>query len=203
MESTDTNNKKDERHKKRMVIDYSQTVNRCTHLDAYPVPRIDEQINNIAKAKYYSFIDLKSAYYQVPLAKEDREFTAFEANGKLYHYCRMPFGVENGVSPFQRIINNMIEKYSLKRIYAYLDNVTVTGVDKNEHANTIQNTMENVWLACVLRYLLIVEPIIQENVASSVSVEKKTVCRSSKKKKQTQIALILRRLKTRKSKYFS
>ena len=59
---------KDERHKKRMVIDYSQTVNRFTHLDAYPVPRIDEQINDIAKAKYYSSIDLKSAYYQVPLS---------------------------------------------------------------------------------------------------------------------------------------
>ena len=124
---------KDERHKKRMVIDYSQTVNRFTHLDAYPVPRIDEQINDIAKAKYYSSTDLKSAYYQVPLAKEDREFTAVEANGKLYHYCRMSFGVKNGVSAFQRIINYMIKKHSLKRTYAYLDNVTVTGVDKNEH----------------------------------------------------------------------
>ena len=49
---------KDERHRKRMVIDYSQTVNRFTHLNAYPVPRIDELINDIAKAKYYSSIDL-------------------------------------------------------------------------------------------------------------------------------------------------
>ena len=69
---------KDERYKKRMVIDYPQTVNRFTHLDAYPLPRIE-----IAKTKYYSTVDLKSAYYLVPLAKEDREFTAFETNGKL------------------------------------------------------------------------------------------------------------------------
>ena len=124
---------KDDRLKKRMVIDYLLTVNRFTHLDAYPVPRIDEQINDIAKAKYYSSIDLKSAYYEVLLAKENREFTAFEANGKLYHYCGKPFGVKNGVSAFQRIIDNMIEKYSLKRTYAYLDNVAVTGFDKNEH----------------------------------------------------------------------
>jgi len=108
---------KDERHKKRMVIDYSQTVNRFTHLDAYPLFRIDEQINEIAKAKYYSTVDLKSAYYQVPyystvdlksayyqvpLVKEDREYTAFEANGKLYQYCRMPFGMTNGVSTYYR-----------------------------------------------------------------------------------------------------
>ena len=66
-----------------MVIDYSQTVNRFVHLDAYPLPRIDELINKIAKSKYYSTVNLKSAYYQVPLATEDRKFTAFKANGKL------------------------------------------------------------------------------------------------------------------------
>ena len=104
-----------------MVIDYSQTVNRFTHLDAYPLPRIDELINEIAKSKYYSTVDLKSAYYQVPLATKDRKFTAFEANGKLYQHCRMPFGVTNGVSTFQRIIDNLIEKYKLKKTYAYLD----------------------------------------------------------------------------------
>ena len=133
---------KDERHKKRMVIDYSQTVNRFTHLDAYPLPRIDELINEIAKTKYYSTVDLKSAYYQVPLAKEDREFTAFEANGKLYQYCRMPFGVSNGVSTFQRIIDNLIDKYNLKQTYAYLDNVTVTGIDKNEHDENLKALLD-------------------------------------------------------------
>ena len=131
-----------ERHKKRMVIDYSQTVNRFTHLDACPLPRIDELINEIAKTKYYSTVDLKSAYYQVPLAKEDREFTAFEANGKLYQYCRMPFGVSNGVSTFQRIIDNLIEKYNLKQTYAYLDNVTLTGIDKNEHDENLKALLD-------------------------------------------------------------
>ena len=111
---------KDENYKKLTVIDYFQTVNRFTHLYAYPLPRIDELINEIAKSKYYSTVDLKSAYYQVPLATEDRKFTAFEANGKLFQYCCMPFGVTNGVSTFQQIIDNIIEKYKLKITYAYL-----------------------------------------------------------------------------------
>ena len=108
------------------------------HLDAYPLPRMDELINEIAKSKYYSTVDLKCAYYQVPLAMEDRKFTAFEANGKLYQYCRMPFGVTNGVSTFQQIIDNLIEKYKLKKTYAYLDNVTVTGRDKDEHNQNLK-----------------------------------------------------------------
>lgn len=129
---------KDDNHKKRMVVDYSQTVNRFTHLDAYPLPRIDDQINEIAKAKYFSTVDLKSAYYQVPLAVEDRKFTAFEANGRLYQYCRMPFGVTNGVSTFQRIIDNLIEKFNLVQTFAYLDNVTVTGHNREDHDRNLK-----------------------------------------------------------------
>jgi len=52
---------KDERHKRRMVIDYSQTINRFTSLDAYPLPQIDQQVNELAKCKWFSTLDLKSA----------------------------------------------------------------------------------------------------------------------------------------------
>ena len=75
----------------------------------------------------FSTLDLKSAYYQVPLSVEDRPYTAFEAEGKLYQYTRLPFGVTNVVSFFQRIINNIIAKYDLRHTYAYLDNITVCG----------------------------------------------------------------------------
>ena len=72
---------KGERHKRRMVVDYSQTINRYTLLDAYPLPKIDEIIAQIAKGSVYSTLDLKSAYYQIPLPPEDRPYTAFEACG--------------------------------------------------------------------------------------------------------------------------
>ena len=115
----------DDCHKPRMVVDCSQTVNRFTLLDAYPLPNIDEQIAEIAKASVLSTLDLKSAYYQLPLHAEDRPFTAYEAVGKLYQYIRLPFGVTNGVSFFQHFINFVIEKYRLRGTYAYLDNITV------------------------------------------------------------------------------
>ena len=124
---------KDELHKRRMVIDYSQTVNRFTLLDAYPLPNIDEHISAIAKGTIFSTLDLKSAYYQIPLCPEDRQFTAFEADGKLYQYTRLPFGVTNGVSSFQRIVNELIVKYELHGTYAYLENITVSGVNKSDH----------------------------------------------------------------------
>ena len=62
-----------------MVVGYSQTINKFTLLDTYPLPNIDELLSEIAKGT-----DLKSAYYQLPLCPEDRPYTAFEACGKLY-----------------------------------------------------------------------------------------------------------------------
>ena len=70
--------------KKRLVIDYSQTVNKYSYLDAYPLPRMDQLVQEIAK------VDLKSTYYQVDLDPDDKEFTAFQGNGKLYKFTRLP-----------------------------------------------------------------------------------------------------------------
>ena len=62
----------------------------------------------IAKCSVFSILDLKSAYYRVTLSVEDRSYTAFEAEGKLYQYTRSPFDVINGVTFFQGIIDYVI-----------------------------------------------------------------------------------------------
>ena len=57
---------KDDSHKKRLAIDYSQTINRFTLLDAFPLPKINDLVNDIAQYRVFSTIDLRSAYHQVP-----------------------------------------------------------------------------------------------------------------------------------------
>ena len=90
---------KDENHKKRLVIDYSQRVNKFTLLDAYTLPNMDNFINKIAQYKVFTSVDLKSAYH---LKSADRPYTAFEGDGQLVQFTRMPFGVTNGIPCFQR-----------------------------------------------------------------------------------------------------
>ena len=116
-----------------MVVDYSQTVNRYTDLDAYPHPRIDAQINEIAQYNVFSTIDLKDAYYQIPLCEGDRPYMAFEANGKLYQFKRMPQGVTNGVPCFQRSIDSFIVRHNLTGLFAYMDNLTVCRKGNDDH----------------------------------------------------------------------
>jgi len=73
--------------KKRLCVDYSVTINRYTYLDACHLPRIDEVINKVAQDIFYSSLDLKSAYHQVPLSQEERPMMAFDAGGILLQYC--------------------------------------------------------------------------------------------------------------------
>ena len=117
--------------KQRLCIDYSQTINLFTELDAYPIPRIEDLVHKLAGYKLYATYDLKSAYHQIPIRKEDVKYTAFEAAGKLYEMDRLPFGVKNGGPCFQRVVDGIIEEDDLKDTYAYFDNVFI-GADDDE-----------------------------------------------------------------------
>ena len=108
-----------------MCVAYSQTIKIYTELDAYPLPRIDDMINELAMYSVFSTFDLRRAYHQIEIVDSDCKFTAFEANGKLYEFKRIPFGVKNGVAAFQRAIMQFIESENLIGTYSYLDNVTV------------------------------------------------------------------------------
>ena len=133
---------RNENHKKRLVIDYSETINRFTQLDAYPMPRIDDTVNQIAKYTVFSTVDLKSAYHQVPIKQEEKRYTAFEANGRLYQFRRIPFGVTNGAAAFQRTMDNFISEENLEDIFAYLDNITICGRDQAHHDENLEKFME-------------------------------------------------------------
>ena len=76
-------------------------------LDAFPLPKIKELVNKVAQYKMCSIVDLKSAYHQIPISKKDKIYTAFEADGKLYQFYRLPFGVTNAVTCFQSIIDKL------------------------------------------------------------------------------------------------
>ncbi|KRX40031.1 Retrovirus-related Pol polyprotein from transposon gypsy [Trichinella murrelli] len=96
-------------HKKRTMIDYSQTINRFTLLDAYPLAKINDM----------------RAYYQIPINARDKPYMAFEAGGRLYQFKRIPFGVTNGATCFQRVMDNILRVEKLKDTFVYVDNPAV------------------------------------------------------------------------------
>ena len=74
------------RHKKKLMIKYSLTINKFTNLNAYSLPKIDEMTNLIAQYCVFSTVNLKSAHHQVPPPEEEKNFTVFKASGCLRQF---------------------------------------------------------------------------------------------------------------------
>ena len=120
-----------ERQQKRLVVDCSLTINRFPRFNAFnSLPRIDDLVSKISRFRFYSSLHMKSTYHQIPIRSEEKPYTAFKANGKLYQFCRVLFGVTNRVTCFQRTMDN-IRQHNLCGTYTYVDNVVVAG--KTQH----------------------------------------------------------------------
>ena len=89
------------------------------------MPRIDDTIDALSGSRYFSTLDLASGYWQIPLAQEDKEKTAFIANNRLYHFNVMPFGLCNAPSTFQRLMDTILRNLTWKYCLVYLDDIIV------------------------------------------------------------------------------
>ena len=87
----------------------------------------------VAQYKIYSTLDMSSAYHQIELPESDRICTAFQADGSLWQWKRIPFGLSNAVPAFQRVIDDIIKENGCKGTVAYLNNITVGGKTQEEH----------------------------------------------------------------------
>ena len=93
----------------RFCCDFRPLI-EVTVKDAYPFPRIDENLARLGKAKIYTSIDLAWAFWQIPVRKTDRQKTAFACELGFFEWRRMPFGMCNASATFQRAIARALRK---------------------------------------------------------------------------------------------
>ena len=109
----------------RFCIDYRK-LNEVTKKDAHPLPHIDDLLTATMGSTWFSSLDLKSGYWQIPMKKEDRQKTAFCTPRGLWQFCVMPFGLCNAPATFQRAMNRLLHPLIRKgRVRVYLDDVRV------------------------------------------------------------------------------
>ncbi|MCG7866651.1 MAG: DDE-type integrase/transposase/recombinase [Candidatus Thiodiazotropha taylori] len=106
----------------RFCIDY-RVLNDCTVKDAYPIPRVDECLDALSGSKWYSSMDLNSGFWQVGMAPEDRQKTAFATSLGLYQWTVMPFGLANSPSTFQRLMEDVLRGLQWTELLLYMDDI--------------------------------------------------------------------------------
>lgn len=128
----------------RMCVDYRK-LNEKTIKDAYPLTRIDENLDALEGSKYYSSLDLDMAYHQVPLEEADKEKTAFATpRGGLFHFKTMPFGLCNAAGTFSRIIERTLEGLQWEVAVLYLDDIVVIGKSFEHHLANLQKVFDRL-----------------------------------------------------------
>ena len=126
--------KKDASH--RFCVDY-RGLNSLTKPDTYPLPRIDDLLDKLAGAKYFSTLDLASGFWQIKVHHTSREKTAFVTRHGLYEFRVMPFGLCNAPSVFQRLIHRVLSGLKPLKgpdfVSVYINDVLVFSKTLEEH----------------------------------------------------------------------
>ncbi|XP_058494566.1 uncharacterized protein LOC131465683 [Solea solea] len=116
----------------RMCIDY-RLLNSRTIPDQYTTPCIDDVLDSMTGSKWFSVLDLRSGYYQIAMAEEDKEKTAFICPLGFFQFERMPQGITGAPATFQRLMEKAVGDMNLLEVLVYLDDLIVFGRTLEEH----------------------------------------------------------------------
>ncbi|CAH2223131.1 jg19574 [Pararge aegeria aegeria] len=128
----------------RLCIDY-RALNQIIEKDRYPLPLIQDQLDMLGKAKYFISIDMKNGFYQIPVSPESVKYTAFITPDGQFEFLRMPFGICNGPSIFQRAISKAVKH--LKFLLVYVDDLLIPFATISEGMEFLDQTLQALTVA--------------------------------------------------------
>ena len=128
----------------RFYVDFRQ-LNAVTVKDAHPLPRIDDLLDALHGAKWFSTLDLKSGYWQVPIAEQDKEKTAFRtSSGQLFEFNQVPFGLCNAPATFSRLMDRVLAGLHWETCLFYLDDIIVFSSTWEDHLARLREVFERL-----------------------------------------------------------
>ncbi|WP_435331366.1 reverse transcriptase family protein, partial [Klebsiella pneumoniae] len=109
--------------------------------DSYPLPRIDDTLDALVGARWFSTLDLKSGYHQVEMEEEDKPKTAFSFGQGLWQFNVMPFGLCSAPGCFERLMERVLDGLQWKTALVYLDDVIVFGSTFEEELGRLEEVL--------------------------------------------------------------
>ncbi|XP_030839510.1 uncharacterized protein LOC763830 [Strongylocentrotus purpuratus] len=125
----------------RFCIDYRK-VNAVTKPDSFPLPRIEDCIDQVGSAKFITKLDLMKGYWQVPLSRRAKEVSAFVTPQGLFQCRVMPFGMRNAPATFQRLMTDVIA--GLDNVVVYIDDILVFSDTWSDHLAYLRDLFDRL-----------------------------------------------------------
>lgn len=125
----------------RLCVDF-RLLNKKLIPDKHPLPRIDEILDGLGRARYFSVMDLQSGYHQIPLEKESRPLTAFSTDSGFYQFKVLPFGISTAPAAFTRMMMIAFSGLTPEQAFIYMDDLIVIGFSEKEHLINLRKVFE-------------------------------------------------------------
>ena len=124
----------------RLCVDYRK-LNDVTVKKVFPMPDLQQIIDCLHGANYFSTLDLSQGYYQISLDEQDQMKSAFTAKSGQYCFTRMPFGLANAPCTFQRVLNNVMRNINWKSCVVFMDDILIFGRTIQEHNQNLESVL--------------------------------------------------------------
>ena len=125
-------------------VDFRQ-LNAATVKDTHPIPCIDDLLNSLHGARWFSTLDLESGYWQVPIQERDKEKTAFcTSSSQLFEFNQVPFGLCNAPATFSRLMDRVLAGLHWETCLFYLDDIIVFAATWEEHLDRFRQVFERL-----------------------------------------------------------